>query len=590
MILSRQMREGQKHPNVRKIGKVGKTVLLLLLSFFLGACAGLPTAGDVQIVKRAPQREGDVVLDPKGPTKDASAEQIVSGFLRAASVGLADDFKTARQFLTEETAATWNPLAKVGIYPDSQTYSSSQAPSGAFRVSVSAYGSVDADGIYTSLSEESQITEEFSLIRNADGQWRIAVLDNGILMSRSLFNSLYMEAPLYFPSRAGQSLVADVRWYPRQQVVAAIARGIVHGPAPWIASAVRNVVPTELTVVGAQVRASDSVAIVDLSAGVTALPESSISLLLAQYRQSYADVGVAQDVILTASGAQVSNMQEQKSGVQGNKLSAYPLQESPLIAMHDGAVVKVSGTVARFEELLPRELTANLGLNNLALEYGENLEYGAALGDQEQSLYLLDFQTQSSRVLLHGTSLIAPSFDAAGWIWSGERASDGVLVASRADDTEQSVRLQIPELSDAQIKYLKISREGARAVIVYEREGKQVLAACAVVRGESGAPERLGELTQFGQQLVDIHDLAWIDASNLVLIGRYSLTAGDSLIRVQIGGPSENLNTTNVPVGVTAARGTNSIVVVDQSDVLYEYTSGAWRKIAEEITWPAMAG
>ena len=583
MIFSQQMPEEQTYPKLRKLGKAGNTVLLLLLSFFLGACAGLPTVGDVQIVKRAPQREGDVVLDPKGPAKDASAEQIVSGFLRAASVGLTDDFKAARQFLTKKTAATWNPLAKVRIYPDSQTYSSSQTPSGAFRVSASAHGSIDADGIYTSLNEDSQITEEFSLIRNADGQWRIAVLDNGILMSRSLFDSLYVEAPLYFPSRTGQSLVADVRWYPRQQVAAAIARGIVHGPAPWISSAVRNVVPADVTVVGAQVRASDSVAIVDLSAGVTALPESSISLLLTQYRQSYADAGVAQDVILTASGAQVSNTQGQKSGAQGNELSVYPLQDSPLIAMRDGAVVKVSGTVARFAQLLPRELTANLGLNNLALGYGE------ALGDQEQSLYLLDFQTQSLRAVLRGTSLIAPSFDAAGWIWSGERASDGVLVASRAD-SEQIVRLQIPELAGAQIKYLKISREGARAVIVYEREGKQILAACAIVRGESGAPERLDELMQFGQQLVDIHDLVWIDASNLVVIGRYSLTAGDSLIRVQIGGPSESLNTTNAPVGVAAAYGTNSIVVVDQSDVLYEYTSGAWRKIAEEISWPAMAG
>lgn len=562
--------------------KTRLAILLLVLSFILGACAGLPINGDVHVVKRLEQREGDVVLDPKGPSKGATAEQIVSGFLRASSVGLTDDFTAARQFLTKETAANWNPLTKVRLYPDSETYSSSQTPSGAFRVSVSAYGSLDSDGIYTSLSDDSQITTEFSLIRNADGEWRIAVLDDGILMSRSLFDSLYVQAPLYFPSRTDQSLVADVRWYPRQQVISAIAYGIAKGPAKWLSPAISNVFPTDVTVESAQIRAEDSIVTIDLSAGATALPEKTIALLRAQYQHSYAAAGVAQDVILTTSNSQIS------SG-ENIELSSYPLEESPLIAIRDGAVVRVSGNAPRFNALIPADLTANLGLHNLALSYGENLTYGSALDAQGAALYLLDFRAQTLREVFHGSQLIPPSIDAAGWIWSGEQKSNGKLIAVQSS-TGKVVSVNAPELAGADIKYLKISREGARVVVVAEREGKQQLTASAIARGDSGLPEQLGGSLQIGQQLVDIHDLAWIDESNLVLIGRYTLASNDSLLQVQIGGPTKNLNTMNDPIGLTAANGTDSIVLVDQSGVLYEYTSGAWRRIAEQISWPAMAG
>ncbi|WP_353064981.1 hypothetical protein [Arcanobacterium hippocoleae] len=62
----------------------GKKILLgsivLALSLPLSACSGLPTNGDVQVVERVAQREGGVVLDPKGPAKGATAEQVIAGF------------------------------------------------------------------------------------------------------------------------------------------------------------------------------------------------------------------------------------------------------------------------------------------------------------------------------------------------------------------------------------------------------------------------------------------------------------------------------------------------------------------------------
>ena len=81
--------------------KICFATIAVMLIMMLTACSGLPTSGDVKVAKRAEQRVGGVVLDPKGPAKKATAEQVISGFLRAASVGLTDDFKASRQFLTK---------------------------------------------------------------------------------------------------------------------------------------------------------------------------------------------------------------------------------------------------------------------------------------------------------------------------------------------------------------------------------------------------------------------------------------------------------------------------------------------------------
>ncbi|WP_353064979.1 GerMN domain-containing protein [Arcanobacterium hippocoleae] len=305
-------------------------------------------------------------------------------------MGLTDNFQAARQFLTADMARKWDPLSAVRIYPDTQSYSSSQTPAGAYRVSVPTIGSVDADGIYTPASKESQLTNEFSLIRNPDGEWRIAVLDDGMMMSRALFNSLYIEAPLYFPSHIGKDLVADVRWYPRQGLVSSIARGIAKGPAKWISPAVRVVMPPDVLVSGSQVRSSDSVAVVDLSANATALPQETIMILQAQYRHSFSAAGVAQDVIITASGVQIS-------GESQIDLQTYALQDSPLVGIQDGSVVRISRNKQQILPVMPSEIIKSLGLRDLTLAYGESLSFGSALDDSGSTLYRLDFSKRQCK-------------------------------------------------------------------------------------------------------------------------------------------------------------------------------------------------
>ena len=70
----------------------------------LTGCTALPSSGEVHESRVVATDTNALIETAPGPVEDASPEEIVRGFLRAVSAGFSDDFETARQFLTGETA------------------------------------------------------------------------------------------------------------------------------------------------------------------------------------------------------------------------------------------------------------------------------------------------------------------------------------------------------------------------------------------------------------------------------------------------------------------------------------------------------
>src|SRR5699024_10026336 len=135
-------------------------------------CVSLPDSGPVNAADPVPQAGSSVALLAYGPTPDATANQIVQGFLRAVAAGAGDEFAVAREYLAGPAAETWNPRAQVRVYT-ARDITYSQAEDGAVRASAVADASVDAQGRYTEASPDSVIELDFTLARTADGQWRI---------------------------------------------------------------------------------------------------------------------------------------------------------------------------------------------------------------------------------------------------------------------------------------------------------------------------------------------------------------------------------------------------------------------------------
>ena len=92
---------------------------LIALALLLSACSTLPRSGDVHAVKPSAPADREIVLNAQPPSEDATAEEIVQGFLLASAAGLDDDFAVARQFLTKGAAEKWAPESGASIYSGS---------------------------------------------------------------------------------------------------------------------------------------------------------------------------------------------------------------------------------------------------------------------------------------------------------------------------------------------------------------------------------------------------------------------------------------------------------------------------------------
>ncbi|WP_124054133.1 LpqB family beta-propeller domain-containing protein [Arcanobacterium ihumii] len=557
-----------------------RTVLCSAL-FLLAACSGsLPTTGAVHVVEDDVRPDGGIVLNPKGPSADSSPEELVEGFMRASSVGNSDDFVVARQYLTPEAAARWNPTASVRVFPDSESRKFSRTPTEAVRVSVKALGSLDAEGRYAASPVDSIISNEFTLMLNSEGQWRIAVLDDGISMPQSLFVSLYVKAPLYFLNLSNTSLVADIRWYPRQEVIAQLAKGLVKGPSPWLNPAVHSAIPLDLAVENVAVSVEDSVAKIDLSSSVASLSEGQRALIETQFFRTLTSTGLVQQVELTSGGAKLA---------AGSRLElpAYPYATAPLAALVDGVPAQIVDGKPKL--LSQSDALKSMGLSDLAVSYSDQVQQAVALSNSGTQLQSLDFVNNRFTQITSGKKLIPPSYDSYSWVWTGESDSAGDFGVYNTT-TGANTKMHLPEVANSHIRSVRVSREGSRMIVVYDREGATLACAVSIVRDGSGTPISLGDSIPIVQRLKDIVDVAWISESKFALIAKGVDQSTHGLYIAEVGGPSTHVTAIDGATELTGGRGRDSIVLLDQKGTLYEYLSGVWRVFAQGYKSPALPG
>ncbi len=191
--------------------------LVLACAAALTGCAAIPTTGPINTGSPVLIDPGQPIPLISEPLQDGSPEQIVYGFLAASAAGLADQYAGARRYLTTAAAATWSPTASVLIYPSTAQPSVEKRDDGTVLVEVPVQGSLDATGVYTEAPPAAPGELAMGLVKNADGQWRISSLDDGVVMSAADFNAYYRQMAVYFASANGSYLVPDVRWFPCQR-------------------------------------------------------------------------------------------------------------------------------------------------------------------------------------------------------------------------------------------------------------------------------------------------------------------------------------------------------------------------------------
>lgn len=230
-------------PGSRRTGPIA--VVLLLLAALIAGCTAIPGSSAAVDVTRIADQVEPVV--PDAPTPGAGPDQIVRGFIAASARpdsdgGSGSSFAAARQYLTPDAQAAWQPgQLPVTILDDNYRTRIDQTAPGVVTVEGNSPGGLDGSRAFH--SSGVAYSQPIRLVQ-VDGEWRISVPPLDLLLTASDFPTAYRQRVLYFLDRSGTLVVPDVRHIVTGQTTANRASRLLamllDGPAPSLTGAVTS--------------------------------------------------------------------------------------------------------------------------------------------------------------------------------------------------------------------------------------------------------------------------------------------------------------------------------------------------------------
>jgi hypothetical protein len=544
-------------------------------ALLLAGCVSMPTAGPVTEGEGAVAEPGSVFPLAYSPPTDASPTAIVQGFLSAAAAGLGDNYAVARQYLTAPARTAWVPRERVVVYSTAENLDFENPQETQVGVALPVVATVDADGRYTESPPGAEQDAVFDLVQDAQGQWRITALDNGVPMSQPIFDSVYRATSLYFLTPAADVLVPEVRWFPERNTATYAVRALLNGASPWLRDAVRTAFPegTELAVESVPVDA-DGTATVDLTAAVASADATGRALLKAQLTAVLELPGIRQVAVSIAGLPMVEPAPAD--------LPRDPSVGTNLRMIRDGRVLQLDGS-----DVTVADDVAPLGVADPhALAWAR--EGPTVLLSGPDTLVLAPAPDGAPRTLLTAPGLVEPSVDPPGWVWTGPSQSAGRLTAVRADGVATDV--VVPWLEGRTVRSLRVSRDGVRIAVVSSGPDGVTVDLAGVVRDGSGTPQRLTERTRVGARLATATDVAWVDESTLAALGTSGTMTGPTVHLVPTAGPTRALPAIEGAVSIAAGRGERAVYVATEAGGLHSLRGTSWVSVATGVQSPAFPG
>ncbi|CAH0229770.1 Lipoprotein LpqB [Microbacterium oxydans] len=561
----------------RSVTRMLRGVAAVAAALVLSACTGLPMSGDVNVgldLGEVPE-DSDFLFIASGPAPGSGPREIVEGFLEAA-ISPADNWNTARSFLTPKLQTTWQPGAGVSIDDAvvSRTISSSipddeveSADSGVVQVQIDLVASVDGDGSYSESRGPS--SRPFTVERTDDGEWRISQAPDGIVIDQARFPRVFDSYALQYFDQSWTHLVPDTRWFPRRTSIATtVTRALVGGsPSPWLEDAVRTAFPADVQLAQDAVLIDrQQVADVALTPAASRLDPTTLARMRTQLQQTLdlADVRVSQ-VRFTVEGRTLD------AGVVN--LPADAADQGPVVLTDDAFGVIVGDEVSPIEGIsdeiltLPQRVRA-VDLARDALHAAVQLADGGVYVVGDGRVDLLDQRP----------GLIEPSLDPYGYTWTVPAGEPAALTAWSTNVAEHAIAKAWPNASA--ISALRVSVDGARVAAVITLGGQHWVVVAAIVRDEAGVPVQLGEAKQVTLVDGDARGLVWLGPERLgVLVDAPSPV----LLTQLVGGPGVVEVPPTGTVSLAGARTESGIRALDATGTLYAHAGSAWREVATGV-------
>ncbi|GAA2178374.1 MtrAB system accessory lipoprotein LpqB [Brooklawnia cerclae] len=575
----------------RHLGVVGVVLVL-------AGCASFPTSGPVQRASDA-RTAGvapgiDVAAQP--PDSGASPEAILDGFFSALE-SPGEGYAVARQYLTAEAAAAWDPESGVTIY-DTTGQSTAVTDDDVAILRAPLAGRLDADGVFTAADEES-LSHDFEMTQ-VDGEWRIGNPGDGVLMSVQRFRRAFRSVPVYYLDSAGERLVAQ-RVFLRQEDLASsspdvLVRALLRDPGSWLRPAVLDVLPSEVHSLGTTVD-EDGIAHVNLSAEAEALSANQRLQAAAQLLHTLRYFTAIQGIEIDVNGRTMSIPGADADGVVRTAAVAQFAPERhdadrDLYGISDGVVVRIAADQAfpaREPVAGPLGGTWSDRPGRVAVSWTDE-RFGVTSEDGRR-LYTAGSEDAEPTLVYSGTSLVSPQFDTESALWAVDNTADGPVAVRVSTDGSVSV-LPIGELAGAQVVAFRIGPDETHVAVVAQVGSEQRLGMLhlrgtdqLVLDGWRELPVNTsdGPVTRF-------RDVAFTTADRLMVLGTsdrygqftvYTLDIDASTVTSQ--GPMSDVDAVGITALVSSSTSTVAIVTSAHRGLRYE-AQYRWPVFVEGVT------
>ncbi|MGO2647655.1 MAG: LpqB family beta-propeller domain-containing protein, partial [Brevibacterium aurantiacum] len=435
-----------------------KSLQMLILAIFatmaLGACSSIPSSSPVGHIEAGSGDPGaSSARIPDGPEPGDSIGEIVRGFL-AAGAGTGNNFSVAKSFLTEAEAQEWNPQESVSILPNDTDLDSLNAgvtsDNKTLTMSAPVVGLVNSSGIYNSTKPGTQSNMEFSL-RQENGEWRIASAPDGLLISETEFQTIFLNYSLQFFTSDYSYLVPDSRWFLRSSSTpTALINELLSGPASFLSGAVVTAIPDGAKLSDTNVvTIENGVAHIALGSQGDAPTDREKGLIRQQIASTLKVIPSISSIELTIGGQLVSESLQPKTD------SSVQVDGPPVVLSQD-RLSRISGTTVAKVENSPN--LAKAKASDPAVSFDDSLY--VYLQNSGKELMRLKADTVDATPIFKGKKLVRPSIDRFNTVWTGERDNKGKLTAIGEDSKEYSIATDF--LSGRDLIDLEVSRDGTR--------------------------------------------------------------------------------------------------------------------------------
>lgn len=565
-----------------------RRTLISLLAMLLGValtatgCASIPRSSPVkQIEAHSEDSESESYsYAADGPADGADARAIVDGFV-AAGRSVAEDYAVAREFLTPELSRQWRGDTSTLIYEAVNVVNG--AETNQYTIQLEIIGAVDAQGVRTMYPDHSTRAVDVA-VSKVDDQWRISDAPNGVMLEASTFNKIFSAQTLYFYNATYRYLVPDIRWFATGSGTAtSMVEALLEGPAPYLENAVVSAFSSAGSLVRSAVPVRDGTATVDLSKATFQDATDQMLLLMDQQLEA--------TLIPLSSVTKVQMLQEETEiTLADQSITIEPAQVDPstpdtLIGIADKSLVYVKGLsvipvgglpdISRYN---PREPAMSPSGNRYAF-----------LNGSRKQLWTIG-EDGSLDLGLEGESLIQPSMDLAGWTWTADNHDKNPLraVPDSIAGKGEARTISVPWLEGSSVSSLRISRDGARALIVATKDSATSVYVSGVIRDSDGVPRGLSKTPMKIYPDVPVNTAVW-ESDRSIIVAELSLTEPVLAEQITFQGGSKHLQVLLGMVGIAAGTGKQREVYAECQDQLFSLVGNSWHVLddyAKDISYP----